>query len=90
MKPTSSLNMAARSFPPAALGAIAFFSVTFSVHRVLSLKRQDFYYQGPRRWLRFHEKGGKEHEMPVHNQIEETLDECRSKVSIDAAPYKKC
>ena len=36
------------------------------VSAVLSLKRQDFYYQGPRRWLRFHEKGGKEHEMPAH------------------------
>jgi site-specific recombinase XerD len=28
------------------------------ISAVLSLKRQDFYYQGPRRWLRFHEKGG--------------------------------
>jgi integrase/recombinase XerD len=27
------------------------------ISAVLSLKRQDFYYQGPRRWLRFHEKG---------------------------------
>src|ERR1700686_4986284 len=25
-------------------------------------------YQGPRRWLRFHEKGGKEYEMPAHHQ----------------------
>ncbi len=23
---------------------------------IRSLKRQDFYYQGPRRWLRFHER----------------------------------
>jgi integrase/recombinase XerD len=49
-------------------------TVLFSFARVsavLSLKRQDFYYQGPRRWLRFHEKGGKEHEMPAHHQIEE-------------------
>jgi integrase len=35
------------------------------VSAVLSLKRRDFYYQGSRRWLRFHEKGGKEHEMPA-------------------------
>jgi hypothetical protein len=53
------------------------------ISAVLSLKRQDFYYQGPRRWLRFHEKGGKEHEMPAHHQIEETIDEYLSKVSID-------
>jgi hypothetical protein len=32
---------------------------------------------------RFHEKGGKEHEMPAHHEIEETIDEYLSKVSID-------
>jgi site-specific recombinase XerD len=26
------------------------------ISAVLSLKRQDFYHQGPRRWLRFHER----------------------------------
>ena len=41
------------------------------ISAVLSLKRQDFYYQGARRWLRFHEKGGKEHEMPAHHEIEQ-------------------
>jgi integrase/recombinase XerD len=30
-----------------------------------------------------HEKGGKEHEMPAHHQIEETIDEYLSKVSVD-------
>ena len=35
------------------------------ISAILALKRQDFYYQGPSRWLRFHEKGGKEHEMPA-------------------------
>jgi hypothetical protein len=29
----------------------------------------------PGRWLRLHEKGGKEHEMPLHHLLEETLDE---------------
>ena len=53
------------------------------VSAVLSLKRQDFYYQGPRRWLRFHEKGGKEHEMPFHHQIGETIDEYLARVSIE-------
>jgi site-specific recombinase XerD len=53
------------------------------ISAVLSLKRQDFYYQGRRRWLRFHEKGGKEHEMPAHHQIEETIDEYLSKVGIE-------
>jgi site-specific recombinase XerD len=50
------------------------------ISAVLSLKRQDFYYQGPRRWLRFHEKGGKEHEMPAHHEIEETIDEYLARV----------
>jgi integrase len=45
------------------------------VSAVLSLKRQDFQHRGARRWLRYHEKGGKEHEMPAHHQIEEALDE---------------
>ena len=53
------------------------------ISAVLSLKRQDFYYQGPRRWLRFHEKGGKEHEMPAHHEIEETIDEYLARVSIE-------
>ena len=53
------------------------------VSAVLSLKRQDFYYQGPRRWLRFHEKGGKEHEMPAHHEIEQTIDEYLSRVGIE-------
>jgi site-specific recombinase XerC len=53
------------------------------ISAVFSLKRQDFYYQGSRRWLRFHEKGGKEHEMPAHHEIEETIDEYLSRVSID-------
>jgi integrase len=53
------------------------------ISAVLSLKREDFYYQRPRRWLRFHEKGGKEHEMPAHHEIEETIDEYLSKVRIE-------
>jgi integrase/recombinase XerD len=50
---------------------------------VLSLKRQDFYYQGPRRWRRFHEKGGKEHEMPARHQIEEAIDGYLTKASVE-------
>jgi hypothetical protein len=32
-------------------------------------------FNGARRRLRLHEKGGKEHEMPVHHPLEETLNE---------------
>jgi integrase len=63
----------------------AFSSLLFSFARisaVLSLKRQHFYYQRPRRWLRFHEKGGKEHEMPVHLEIERAIDQYLSRVTV--------
>jgi site-specific recombinase XerD len=45
------------------------------VSAVLKLKLDDYYHNGARRWLRLHEKGGKEHEMPVHHLLEETLNE---------------
>jgi site-specific recombinase XerD len=34
-----------------------------------------YYHNGARRRLRLHEKGGKEHEMPVHHLLEQILDE---------------
>jgi hypothetical protein len=42
---------------------------------VLKLKVDDYYHNGARRRLRLHEKGGKEHEMPVHHLLEQILDE---------------
>jgi hypothetical protein len=54
-------------------GAYAAMLYSFArVGAVLKLKVND-YYHGPRRWLRLHEKGGKEHEMPVHHLLEEAL-----------------
>ena len=38
-------------------------------------KVHDYYHNGARRRLRLHEKGGKEHEMPVHHLLEQILDE---------------
>jgi site-specific recombinase XerD len=43
------------------------------VSAVLKLKVDDYYHNGARRWLRLHEKGGKEHEMPVHHLLEESI-----------------
>ena len=34
----------------------------------------DYYSVGKRGWVRLHEKGGKEHTMPVHHTLEEWLD----------------
>ncbi|HSZ79847.1 MAG TPA: tyrosine-type recombinase/integrase [Chthoniobacterales bacterium] len=39
------------------------------------LKVDDYYHNGARRRLRLHEKGGKEHEMPVHHLLEQILNE---------------
>jgi integrase/recombinase XerD len=57
-----------------ALIAAMFYSFA-RVSAVLKLKVDDYYHNGARRRLRFHEKGGKEHEMPVHHLLEQILDE---------------
>lgn len=46
------------------------FGFTTPVSAVLKLKVDDYFHNGARRWLRLHEKGGKEHEMPVHHLLE--------------------
>jgi len=49
-----------------ALIAAMFYSFA-RVSAVLKLKVDDYYHNGARRRLRLHEKGGKEHDMPVHH-----------------------
>jgi len=41
----------------------------------ISMKVEDFYVQGRRGWVRLHEKGGKEHEMPTHHNLDRYLEE---------------
>jgi len=36
---------------------------------------EDYYPQGKRWWVRLHEKGGKQHEMPAHHLLETYIDE---------------
>jgi integrase/recombinase XerD len=36
---------------------------------------RDYFVQGRRGWVRLHEKGGKEHEVPCHHNLETYLDE---------------
>jgi site-specific recombinase XerD len=57
-----------------ALIATMFYSFA-PVSAVLKLKVDDYYHNGARRRLRLHEKGGKEHEMPVHHLLEQILNE---------------
>ena len=45
----------------------------YSLARVSAV--DDYYHNGARRRLRLHEKGGKEHEMPVHHLLEQILNE---------------
>jgi integrase/recombinase XerD len=45
------------------------------ISAALSMRVEDYFPQGKRWWLRLHEKGGKNHEMPVHHSLELYLDE---------------
>jgi integrase/recombinase XerD len=44
------------------------------VSAAVAMRAEDYFPQGKRWWLRLHEKGGKQHEMPVHHTLEEYLD----------------
>jgi len=45
------------------------------VNAVIGMKVKDYYTQGRRGWVRLHEKGGKEHDVPCHHVLETLLDE---------------
>jgi site-specific recombinase XerD len=45
------------------------------VNAVIRMKVKDYFAQGRRGWVRLHEKGGKEHEVPCHHTLEKLLDE---------------
>ena len=55
---------------------IATMVYTFArVGAVLKMKVEDVYVQNRRTWVRLHEKGGKQHEMPCHHSLEAYLNE---------------
>ena len=43
------------------------------VGAVIKMQVDDVYVQGRRTWVRLHEKGGKEHEMPCHHNLDDYL-----------------
>jgi len=45
------------------------------VGAVLRMSVGDYFVQGRRRWVRLHEKGGKEHDVPCHHNLDHFLDE---------------
>ena len=40
----------------------------------VGMRRQDYFRQGTRGWLRLHEKGGKRHDVPAHHRAEEAVE----------------
>jgi integrase len=40
---------------------------------VIQMKVSDYFVQGRRRWVRLHEKGGKEHDVPCHHCLDQCL-----------------
>lgn len=44
------------------------------VGAAIQMRQEDVYRQGGRLWVRLHEKGGKQHEMPCHHQLERYLE----------------
>ena len=45
------------------------------INAVLEMKVSDYFVQGRRGWVRLHEKGGKEHEVPCHHNLGQYLDD---------------
>ena len=44
------------------------------ISAALHMNVEDYYPQGKRWWVRLHEKGGKQHEMPAHHLLEAYID----------------
>jgi site-specific recombinase XerD len=55
---------------------IGLMTYTFArIGAVVGMRVEDYFPRGKRYYVRLHEKGGKQHEMPVHHKLEEYLDE---------------
>jgi site-specific recombinase XerD len=62
---------------------IALLVYTFArVSAAMQMNGEDVYMQGKRLWVRLHEKGGKEHTLPCHHELEGTLDAYRDAIGI--------
>jgi site-specific recombinase XerD len=56
------------------------------VGAVVAMRVEDYYPSGKRWWVRLHEKGGKEHELPAHHALEGYLDAYIEATGIAAEP----
>lgn len=57
-----------------ALMALLFYSFA-RVGAALSMRVEDVHFVGKRAWVRLHEKGGKEHDMPCHHNLQQYLED---------------
>ena len=55
------------------------------VSAVSAMRRQDYFRQESRGWLRLHEKGGTRHDVPAHHRAAEALDDYLARAGRDAA-----
>ena len=55
------------------------------VSAVIGMRRQDYFRQESRGWLRLHEKGGKRHDVPAHHRAAEALDDYLAAAGLDEA-----
>jgi site-specific recombinase XerD len=63
---------------------IALLVYTFArVSAAVHMDVEDVYVQGKRTWVRLHEKGGKEHALPCHHELEEYLDAYMEAAGVD-------
>jgi site-specific recombinase XerD len=56
------------------------------VNAVIGMKVADYFTQGRRGWVRLHEKGGKEHEVPCNHSLERFLDDYLAAASLADEP----
>ena len=54
------------------------------VSAVIGMRRQDYFRQEGRGWLRLHEKGGTRHDLPAHHRAAEALDDYLARAGLDA------
>src|SRR3954469_19210983 len=52
------------------------------VSAAIGMTVEDYYVQGRRSWVRLHEKGGKQHDMPAHHLLESYVDEYLTETGI--------
>ena len=60
------------------------------VGAVIKMQVEDVYVQGRRTWVRLHEKGGKEHEMPCHHNLDDYLHAYLKAAQSGAKAYLFC